>query len=102
MRIALCVIATVLVQLAIAWFVTKCFRARKKKRAGEDVSGCGAPPPQASGTGRSRPAIDTYAELAALLIALSPEPEGTTLEEEGALSDLPEPKMPGPWPGTRK
>jgi hypothetical protein len=102
MRIVLCVIATVLSQLAIAWFITKCFRARKKKRAGEAVSGCGDQPPKASGTGRARPAIDTYAELAALLIALSPEPEGTTLKAEGALSDLPEPKLPGPWPGTRK
>jgi hypothetical protein len=102
MRIVLCVIATVLAQLAIAWFVTKCFRARKKKRVGEAVSGYGDPPPQASGTGRAHPAIDTYAELAALLIALSPQAEETSLKEGGAPLDLPEPKMPGPWPGNRK
>jgi hypothetical protein len=102
MIIVMCVVGTVLAQLALALFIAKCFRAGKKRRAVEAGLGAGEPPPAASGPGRPRAAIDTYAELAALLVALSPQPEGTPLKEHGALSEPPQPKLPGPWPGPRR
>ncbi len=106
MLVVICVIGTVVIQAVIALFIAKFIQAGKGPRMMEAVkefrkSHAKAPEPApapAFQPATPRAAIDNYADLAALLEALSPTPEEKTAlldPEETVPAAVVEPRLPG-------
>ena len=102
MTIVIWVIGTVLVQSLIAVFIARFIHVGKIKNALEAGSGASGLPRAVSAVGPARAAISNYADLEALLSALSPQSEAALTKAEYASPAIFEPKLPGAWPGSRR
>jgi hypothetical protein len=102
MKIVMLVLGVMVAQVAVALFIAQWIRAGKGPRIVQPVAGSSEPPHTVPGTGSAHAAIDNYADLAALLIALDPQPERAAArdERESAAPSLTRPSNQlGPWPG---
>lgn len=100
MTIVMWVIGTVLVQSLIAVFIGRFIHAGQVKHAIATGSRPIETPRTVSAASPAHAAISSYADLEALLIALSPQPEEALAKTEDASLATVESKQPGPWPGS--
>jgi hypothetical protein len=102
MKIVMLVLGVMAAQVAVALCIARWIRAGKWTRIVAAYKGHSEPPHNASEVGPAPAAIDNYADLAALLIALAPQPEKAAAREEreeAAPSAIRLPNQLGPWPG---
>jgi hypothetical protein len=102
MKIVMLVLGGMVAQVAVALFIAQWIRAGKGPRVVEAVRGLCEPLHAASEARPAHAAIDSYADLAALLIALDPQPEKAAAREEreeAAPSAVRASNQLGPWPG---
>ncbi len=75
MKVAMWLLGAAVVQLAVAIFIAKCMRVGQGVEIPTPCK-CAVPPEEkASERAPARAAISSYTDLAALLIALDPQPE---------------------------
>ena len=75
MTIVMWVLGAMVAELAVTVLVVKFIRAGKERRAVGQTTSFGATSTASEPAPRLHPAVDNYAELSALLTALSPKPE---------------------------
>jgi hypothetical protein len=105
MKIVMLVLGVMVAQVAVALFIARWIRAGKGPPIEETVIDPNELPETVSGALPAHAAIDNYADLAALLIALDPQPERAAAAEE-RVEVVPSALRPanqlGPWPGARR
>jgi hypothetical protein len=102
MKIVMLVLGVMAAQAAVALFIAQWIRAGKGPPIEDGVIDPNELPDTVSGTLPAHAAIDNYADLAALLIALDPHPEKAAAREEAATPAIRPPNQLGPWPGARR
>lgn len=102
MTIVLWVLGVAVVQVAVALFISKCICVGKGKYPIMSETGSNEPPKRGAEAPRTRAAIESYDDLAALLVALDPQPErAAAREREAQLAAQKTTRRPGalgPWP----
>ena len=105
MKIVMLVLGVMAAQVAVALFIARWIRAGKGSPIEDAVIDPNELPDTLSGARPAHAAIDDYADLTALLIALDPEPERAAARDRLDAAE-PAPIRPpnhlGPWPGARR
>lgn len=99
MKIVMWVLVAAFAQVAVAVFIAKCMRVGRGPSVPKPWKRSEEPRQALPEAAPARAAINSYADLSALLIALDPQPEKAAAREKEAQLAGRRPNMPGPWPG---